>query len=153
MIGGGDLENQMKALVERLNLGKSVQSLGALPRNQALAHLRRARLMVFPSLWEGLPIAPMEALYFGVPVVATDIPGTDEVVAHNRNGILVGNPSPSAMAAAVRDLLDNPTRWAQLSANGKEDAALKFSRQANSNAYVALYQRLAGVAASLRFSM
>jgi glycosyltransferase involved in cell wall biosynthesis len=147
MIGGGDLEGQMKAVVERLNLGASVQLLGALPRDQALAHLRRARAMVFPSLWEGLPIAPMEALYFGVPVVATDIPGTDEVVAHGRNGILVGNPTPLAMAAAVRDLLENPARWAQLSAAGKQDAALRFSRQANSNAYVALYQRLAGVAA------
>jgi glycosyltransferase involved in cell wall biosynthesis len=142
MIGGGDLERQVLDRVARLDLGASVQVLGALPREQALTYLRRAKLMVFPSLWEGLPIAPMEALYFGVPVVASDIPGTDEVVVDDRNGVLVKNPGAETMAAAVRSLLGNPQRWERLSAAGRKDAAEKFNRDLNSSAHIELYRSL-----------
>lgn len=142
MIGGGELDKGVRDLVTQLNLGEAVDVRGALPHEVALECLKRSRLMIFPSLWEGLPIAPIEALYFGVPVVATNIPGTDEVIAHGRNGFLVNEHTPRAMADAVRSLLTNASLWSEISANGRKDARERFSRAINSDAHVALYQSL-----------
>jgi glycosyltransferase involved in cell wall biosynthesis len=144
MIGGGALDKAVRDRIENLNLGGVVDVRGALPHEVALGHLKRARLMIFPSLWEGFPIAPIEALYFGVPVVATNIPGTDEVIAHGRTGLLVNEHTPRAMAEAVRALLTDAALWSRISANGKKDALEKFSRATNSDAHAALYQRLIG---------
>lgn len=142
MIGGGELEKAVHDLVAQLNLGGAVDVRGALPHEEAVKFLKRSRLMAFPSRWEGLPIAPIEALYFGVPVVATNIPGTDEVIAHGRTGLLVDAHTPRAMADAVRSLLIDASLWSEFSANGKKDVRDRFSRAVNSDAHVALYQSL-----------
>lgn len=144
MIGGGELEKAVRDLVAQLNLRGAVDVRGALPHEEAVECLKRSRLMIFPSLWEGLPIAPIEALYFGVPVVATNIPGTDEVISHGRTGLLVDEHTPRAMARAVRALLTDASLWAEISANGTKDVRERFSRAINSDAHVALYQGLIG---------
>jgi glycosyltransferase involved in cell wall biosynthesis len=134
----------VRDLIAQLGLDGAVEMMGPLDRESALAHLRRARLMVFPSLWEGLPIAPMEALYFGVPVVASNIPGTDEVVTDGRNGLLVDKPTPESLAAAIRRLVIDQAEWTRLSLNGKADAAARFDRGLNSSAHIELYGKLIG---------
>jgi len=75
MVGGGELESQVRAYARECGVAQRITFTGSLPREAALQALRRAKIYLFPSLWEGLPIGPLEAMYYGLPVVASAIGG------------------------------------------------------------------------------
>ena len=74
--------------------------------------LAAADLFVFPSLFEGLPGAVIEAMAMGLPVVASDIPALREVVEEDRNALLTPPASAEDLADAMARLLDDRTRSA-----------------------------------------
>lgn len=74
--------------------------------------------LVVPSLWyENTPFVVLEALWFGLPVIATDLGGIAEVVEHGRNGLLFRPGDDDGLAGAVRRLLDDPALAARLGAD------------------------------------
>ena len=99
-----DLERQ----VEVLGLGDRVRFLGH--RADVPEVLAAGDVFVFPSLYEGLPGAVIEAMALGLPVVAADIPPVREVVEQDVNALLVPPGDAPALAAALVELLDNPER-------------------------------------------
>ncbi len=91
--------------------------------------LRGCRLLVMPSLSEGFGLAAAEALACGVPVVATRASSLPEIVLHRRTGLLVPVDDAPALAAAMRELLDDPTTARALGAAGRAHVARNFSRE------------------------
>jgi glycosyltransferase involved in cell wall biosynthesis len=89
--------------------------------------LRRGRIFVQASSYEGLPHAVLEAKARGLPVVATDAGGTAECVRHGIDGVLVPPGDDAALATAIRALLDDPALAARMGAAGREDALARFS--------------------------
>ncbi|MBK6899947.1 MAG: glycosyltransferase family 4 protein [bacterium] len=85
--------------------------------DDVMAMLPACDLFVLPSLWEGLPVALVEAMGMGLPVVATEVGGTPEVVNDGTTGLLV-RPGDAAMLAAAIDrlIIDEPfaARWRML---------------------------------------
>ncbi|MFQ5718686.1 MAG: glycosyltransferase [Acidobacteriota bacterium] len=77
-------------------------------------------VMAFPSLFEGMPNAVLEALAAGVPVVATPAGGTGEVIHDGRGGFLVPFHAPRRLARAIEELLDDPARARRLAAAGRQ---------------------------------
>lgn len=140
-IGGGELEGEVRRAAAAAGLEQAVTFTGALPRSEALAAIRTARLFLMPSLWEGLPIAPIEALASGVPVIGSDIPGTREVVTHGQTGLLVAGFDPGIWADTIRGLLSAPDRIAQMAAAGQADVQDRFTRERVSAAHMELYDR------------
>ena len=65
-------------------------------------------LQRLPSLWEGLPIIASEASYLELPIVASKVSGTTEVIRAGLNGIIIEEFSPRAYADHIVNLLDNP---------------------------------------------
>jgi glycosyltransferase involved in cell wall biosynthesis len=85
-------------------------------RTDARMLLDAADAFVLPSRQEGMPLAALEAMDAGLPVVATDVIGTAEVVVQGRTGTLVPPQDPSALAEALAELLADPDlrqRYAQ----------------------------------------
>jgi glycosyltransferase involved in cell wall biosynthesis len=78
---------------------------------------------VLPSLWENLPHAAVEALAVGTPVVATAVGGVPEVVHDDENGLLVPAGDVSALAAALRRMLDDDALRDRLAAGAKPSVA------------------------------
>jgi glycosyltransferase involved in cell wall biosynthesis len=142
VIGGGELDAQFRTGVKEAGIDAAVTFLGALPREQALAAMATARLFIMPSLWEGLPIAPIEALASGVPVIGSDIPGIREVVLNGTTGILVPGFQQEKWAQAIRGLLTTPERINTMALASQSDVRSRFTRERSSNAHRAIYSAL-----------
>jgi glycosyltransferase involved in cell wall biosynthesis len=144
VIGGGEDEPAFRARVRALGAERAVESLGALPRAQALAALAGAGALVLPSRWEGLPIAPIEAMALGVPVVAANVSGTPEIVESGVSGVLVDERRPEPYVTAVRALCEDADLRARVIAAGKRTVQEKFLRARNAAAHRELYASLLG---------
>jgi glycosyltransferase involved in cell wall biosynthesis len=113
------------------------------PNCAALRELfSRADLFVFPTLADCLPIAVMEAMAAGLPVIATAVGALGEQVEHGVNGLVVPPGSAEAIVAAVRELRSDETR-AAMSRSGTEIARTRFDATRN---YAALLDLMADVA-------
>ena len=87
------------------------------------ARLAASHLLLLPTDSEGAPLSLAEAMAAGCPVVAHDVGGVPEIVAGGRAGVLIPSLDPTAWEAAVRDLLLDPVRRAQLREAGRSAAA------------------------------
>ena len=105
ILGGGEQERAVGAMVRRLGLGHALELPGALPRAEVVRRLAGADVFCLPSTYEGMPLAILEAMALGLPVVATAVSGNPEAVEDGVTGLLVPPESASALAAALTRLL------------------------------------------------
>jgi glycosyltransferase involved in cell wall biosynthesis len=134
LVGDGPCRVAWEALAHRLGLAERVRIHGWVEHTALPAWYQRADLFVFPSLAEGMPNALLEALASGLPLVASDIPGTRELVRPGVNGFLVPPGDPAALAAALAALLADPTRRAAMGQASRRLAAA-WSWRAAADAY------------------
>ena len=139
IIGSGDLEPALRNQVERAGLQEQVTFLGALDHAGALAALAQARIMLLPSLWEGLPVSVLEAMHRGIPVVASDVPGTDELVIDGGTGYLVPTQDAQAYAERIARLLADAALRARFGAEAIMRAREHFTIDGQLTAHVAFY--------------
>ena len=114
-----------------------VEVRGLVPEDELVALYRSAGALVFPSLYEGFGQPALEAMACGCPVACSGVASLPEVVGEAAR--LFDPNDPSAIATAVRDVLDAPDEW---SARGLERAKL-FSWEATARAHDAVYRELA----------
>jgi len=138
--GEGPERERLVAKAVALGLSDRVQWLGH--RDDVPSLLAAADLFVLPSLNEGLPLAAMEAMLAGVPIVATDAGGTGEVVRDGITGLLVPPGEPRALADAIRALLDAPERARRLAVAGRSLIEREHSAAAMVAATSRLYEAL-----------
>jgi glycosyltransferase involved in cell wall biosynthesis len=118
------------------------------PNSEGLLRLyAEADLFVFPTRGDCLPLAVMEALAAGLPVVTTSVAALPEAVTHAETGWIVPPDDPAAMAQAIGTLADDPTRRGQLSLAAREAALTRFQAERN---YGRLLDVMKGCAASGR---
>lgn len=103
--GTGHSEAEVRSLIERWGLGGAVRLLGRRPDVPRL--LAASDVYVLASHWEGLPVAVLEAMAAGRPVVATAVGDVPQVLAPGL-GVLVPAHRPDLLAAALRGVLDDP---------------------------------------------
>lgn len=106
-----------------------------------LPHLH---LLALPSYTEGLPVILLEALAAGVPVVATSVGGTPEVIEDGVGGYLVPKGNPPALARRILDVLRDETGRRSLARRGRERVGNEFTFEVQSAAYQRLFESLAG---------
>lgn len=121
-VGQGPLEGEIRARHAELGLGDRFRLLGYRP--DATRIVAAADLFVLSSRHEGFPIALMEALALGIPVVATAVGGIPEAVTNDREGLVVPPGRPDLLADAIVALAGDPQRRARMA-----QAALERGRQ------------------------
>jgi glycosyltransferase involved in cell wall biosynthesis len=122
--GEGGLRSLLERQVRALGLTKHVRFLGYYPDVRTVLHA--ADLLVSPSLLEGMQVALLEAMAAGLPIVATAIGGTPDVVADGETGLLVPPADPAALAGAVAALLADPARRHCLGQAGRQRVEERF---------------------------
>jgi glycosyltransferase involved in cell wall biosynthesis len=122
LLGGqGSAEADLRAAIARLGLGGRVRRPGRVPEADRDGLYRLATALAFPSRFEGLGVPVLEALRLGCPVVAADATALPETVGGA--GLLVPPREPDAWAAALADLVDDPSERALLAAAGYQRVA------------------------------
>lgn len=124
MVGDGTLRTEVESAIARLGLGRRVHLTGALPAARIAPILQAADLFALTSAYEGMPIVVLEALGAGLPVVTTDVGEVRRAVHHDRNGFVVRERTPAALAGAFEHVLRERTRLAGLPCS---EAASEFT--------------------------
>jgi len=145
-VGQGPLEEQMRAEHARLGLADRVLLLGE--RADAVRVMSGCDGFVLASNNEGLPVAVMEALALGLPVVGTAVGGMAEAVDAT-NGVLVPARDPGALADAMRALAGDPARRATL-AEGAARSSTRFDIGRSVARIEAVYEQVASAGAAER---
>lgn len=108
-------------------------------------HLQQATLFVLPSFSEGLSNVLLEAMACGLPVVATRVGGTVDLVQDGVNGILVEPDNAGQLYQAMKKILQNKDLAKALGVQARKTAVEKFSLESVTEQYVSLYQALVPV--------
>jgi glycosyltransferase involved in cell wall biosynthesis len=106
LAGDGDVE-QARTLIKSLNLTDYITVLDWLDQEQRDALLAKADVFVLPSYNEGLPMALLEAMSWGLPVITTPVGGIPEVVTHKQNGLLVNPGDTQQLSEAMQSLIED----------------------------------------------
>ncbi len=136
LVGDGELRASLQKQVAQLQLEKRVHFLGELESQNVLALLFVCSVFVFPSFYEAMPMAVVEAMGSGLPVVASDIPAMREVLGDA--GILVPSESAEEIARAVRQVLDSSELASRMRTRSLERARV-FSLQKMVDSYEAIF--------------
>ena len=147
VIGDGALREQAQELVSAAGAEPLVWFAGE--RNDIPEIMRGLDLFVLPSLREGISNTILEAMASGLPVIATRVGGSPELIADGETGTLVPVGDAQAMARAIRAYLDNPQALTQHGYAGRKRAETEFSIESMIKGYMSVYDSaLKGVAAA-----
>jgi glycosyltransferase involved in cell wall biosynthesis len=138
--GTGPTEEKLRQQVARLGLQGRVILAGF--RQDLERVLPGLDLFVSSSHTEGLPVAVLEAMAAGLPVVATSVGGTPEVVDDGRTGLLVPPSRPDLLANRIEELLGDPRRRSAMGRAGKERVRDELTFAAQAERYERLLRRL-----------
>jgi glycosyltransferase involved in cell wall biosynthesis len=141
LAGDGSLREIARECAVRRGVAGRVHFLGV--RAEVAEMLAACDLFAMSSHWEGSPLAVMEAMAAGLPVVATAVGGVPELVADGETGLLVPPGEVRTFAAALASLAGDPDRRHELGAAAVRRAAA-FSVDAMVASYAGLFERLAG---------
>lgn len=126
LVGDGPLRETLERRIAELGLEEAVSITGLVGAEEVRRQVMAARAFVLASLTEGLPVAIMEALALGRPVVATNVGAIAELVIPGQTGWLVSAGSVEALEEALRQALGTPADT--LSQMGRRGAALVAER-------------------------
>jgi glycosyltransferase involved in cell wall biosynthesis len=139
IIGEGDLGEELYQQTKELNISPHVVFTGS--RSDIARLLEISDIYVSSSLWEGLPLTLLEAMASQVPIVATDIPGTNELLQNQKSALLVPPANPQALSNAIIHLKNNPDLRKKLIHNASERLVC-FSIQGITKEYEYVYREL-----------
>jgi len=141
LAGRGSLEAEARRLAEELGLGGRIHFLGTVTDVPEL--LSASDLFALSSRWEGSPLAVMEAMAAGLPVVAAAVGGVPELVEHEVTGLLIPPGEVSRAAEVLRALARDPEKRRRLGIAARQKA-VQFSIEKMTSAYGELFERVRG---------
>jgi glycosyltransferase involved in cell wall biosynthesis len=139
-VGHGPLEGLLRVQAQALGLGEQVSFSGG--RDDVPELMAAADLFVLPSLFEGLPLAVLEAMAAGLPVVGTRAGGIPEVVRDGATGRLVDVGDTAALTAAMLEVLERPDVAARWGAAGRVRQEHEFGAARMVHETAAIYEHL-----------
>ncbi|MFQ5706550.1 MAG: glycosyltransferase [bacterium] len=139
LVGDGELRGELEALVQAKKLDKHFLFLGF--RNDVKELMRTFDIFVLPSLYEGLPNVILEAMATGLPVVATAVDGSPELVVNEQTGYLIPPRDPEQIAEKVLNLFSDQERRQAFGKRSRERVEKHFSLDLQVQNFQNLYEK------------
>jgi glycosyltransferase involved in cell wall biosynthesis len=139
LLGDGPLRGELEAQAAALGIADQVIFTGFRPDVADI--LAASDVFVLSSLWEGMPVALLEAMAAGCTAVSTDVGGVGQVLQHEQTGLLVPPGDPPALAAALVRCCTDPAAARRLAAAGQTWVAQDYGMQAWCRKWQNLYLR------------
>jgi glycosyltransferase involved in cell wall biosynthesis len=137
LVGDGPERAALIAQIAAAGLAGKVEVLGSQPQDRVRALLERSDAMVLPSvvtpagMMDGIPVALMEAMAAGIPVISTRVSGIPELVHDGETGLLAPERDAGALADAIHRLQKDPALAARLAAAGRDHVLAEFNLERN----------------------
>jgi len=142
VVGNGPEMDALKKTTRDLELGDTVQFVGTV--TDVDTYYRSFDMFVSSSKREGLPIALLEAMAYGLPIVATDVGASAETVCNGEGGLIVAPNDTTALADALKRLLDDATLRARLGGAARRRVEKHFSVSKLAHDYLSMYRQILG---------
>ena len=140
LAGIGPLEKELKDLAESLKINEKTLFLGR--RNDVGALLELADVFAFPSFFEGLPVALIEAMFKRLPCVASRIEVFEEVITDRETGLLVNPNSATELKDAMIELYRNADLRKSLGENAFREAKATYDIAVTARQWEKFYQKV-----------
>ncbi len=141
IIGDGPQSPLLKQLAAALGIEERVLFMGSQTHDQVRDWMQRAKLLVLPSLEEGMGVVLVEALACATPAVASCVDGIPDVITPDV-GVLVPPADPEALSESICEILSDHTRWSVLSRNARERAVEYYSWDKIIQQFINIYQSI-----------
>lgn len=138
IVGDGPRRAELEVLCKERGLDDSCRFMGYQPEERTLALMRAADLIVNPSYTEGLPTSVLEAALLGRAILASDVGGTPEIVAHGRSAILLPAGDIGALCRGLKLLIADPAMRVRLGRAAREDAIDRFDGGTSARRFISL---------------
>lgn len=143
MVGDGLLRSSLEALADKLGIRRQVRFLGQVPYEQVPSYFQACDLLALSSRREGTCLVLVEAAAAAKPVVATDIPGTDDVMIKGVTGFVVPKKRPDLLAEKMGWLLDRPAEAKRMGEAGRRHVFDYFPKERMIGRLLAMWQATA----------
>lgn len=126
IIGDGNYRKRLESQARASQYGNRILFCGELEHDSAMEMLASSDIFVNPSYSEGLPTSVMEAASLGLPIIATDVGGTSEIIIHKESGLLIQPHDIVQLSGALESLVLNRDWARQLGAKARNNTGKKF---------------------------
>lgn len=140
LIGDGPELKNIREIIKSENLEELIYILGV--KSNIIDHLKHIDLLLLCSYIEGLPLAPLEAFSQGIPVIATNIDGTNEEIINEYNGYLVNIKDVEGFKNKILDLYKDKAKYLSMQKNCKETFNSNFNQEKYFKSHLKLYKEL-----------
>ena len=140
IVGDGEEKEKLHAQVRARGIQDKVLFLGY--RNDIQNVMSQLDFIVLSSLWEGLPLTPIEAYSVGKTVVGTAVDGTPEIIRDSVDGYLVESRNSVQLAEKMNELIENPEMRESMGIQAMKRYQEEFSFEKLSERYIAFYEEL-----------
>lgn len=134
IIGDGPLRKELESQVGNLGLGDKIAFLGAQTQETVSEYLNNSDVFLLPSVtasdgdMEGIPVALMEAMAIGIPVISTFHSGIPELIEDRVSGFLVNENDAASIAGVISEIIDNPGVLPDICRNAKQKIDNEFDQ-------------------------
>jgi glycosyltransferase involved in cell wall biosynthesis len=142
LVGGGPQRRELEELADRLGLGSRVEFMGPLPHRLAVEEVGRCHVHVMPSRHDGFGVAHIDAMGAGLPTIAGEGTGAEDVARAGEGMVLVRPGDVGALVRALEGLLDDEHRRRRLGEAARKTVFEHFSWQSNGKRTAAIYREL-----------
>ncbi|TMT87016.1 glycosyltransferase family 1 protein [Haloterrigena sp. H1] len=141
IVGEGPEEPQIRSLIKDLGIEDEVQLRSWLPKSEFHDLLARCSVYILPSLHEGMPVALLEAMGSSKPIIASDIPGVNNVVKDGETGYLFSSEDITQLRFKLQELLEKPGKRRSMGATAETVVHDQHSFQKVTDKYLRAYRQ------------
>jgi glycosyltransferase involved in cell wall biosynthesis len=141
IVGDGVLRDELQASLDHFNISERVHFVGWQRDEDLVRYYQQANLFILPSRHEGMPNVILEAMASGLPVIASNIPGNEELVLYETTGLLFPTEDVDSLRGALHTLIQDPGQRASLGEASRRRVVENYTWRRTAQGYMDIFIR------------